>query len=244
MDILHREILPLFEGSKKNSNVGEINTLIQTATNEYSLYVNLTDIYHRRAQNHEIHSTLNEQTETHKKTYNIPIHYHEIILRGKGVYYQNAIINIYSLRHPKFLRVNTSDLLYIQTIPEHLWISSIEKSAKEIETELISDPEIQTDTPSDEEIESHKNLKENYHQFLHLSGETLKIGLPENQNQLLQKIPHHGLPVPKSENLRGHLYVCLLKTSNDPNDPNDQSLNLLMDLLNYHQNSNVNLPSK
>lgn len=104
MNILKTEILPLFEITRKSKNV-EPNQLIQTDLNEYALYVDLKDIYLNKDQFHTI--LINHQ----KLEYTIPLHYHQIVLQGKGYYYQDIVIKIYSCKNSSFFRINGSDLL-------------------------------------------------------------------------------------------------------------------------------------
>lgn len=198
MDILKNEILPLFEITRK-SQTTTTNNLIQTASNEYSLYVDLSDIYHKRSQTYEI--ITNQQS----KMYTIPLQYHEIVLRGKGSYYEDLTINIYSLKHPEFLRINTSDLFLYRKLSSDEWNTG-------------------------------------QYVFEHLSGEQMTVNLKPTTNQILTKISHEGLPVPRAEYSRGSLYVWLIRE--DLNDENTTSgeLELLLEMLNYHPNSNVVLP--
>jgi len=104
MDILKNEILPLFEvtqSSLSNSN----NQLIETSINQYSLYVDLIDVFLNKSQQHTIQ--INENT----LQYTIPLYYPEIILSGKGHYKSDIIINVYTKLNPDFVRVNIHDLL-------------------------------------------------------------------------------------------------------------------------------------
>ena len=107
MDILKNEILPLFEITcvDRESSPSETNSLIQTDINQYSLYVDLKDIYLNRQQSHKI------EIADNILTYTIPLHYHEIVLSGKGYYYGDIVINIYSVFNPEFIRVNQHDIL-------------------------------------------------------------------------------------------------------------------------------------
>ena len=76
MDILKNEILPLFEITcvDRESSPSETNSLIQTDINQYSLYVDLKDIYLNRQQSHKI------EIADNILTYTIPLHYHENVL--------------------------------------------------------------------------------------------------------------------------------------------------------------------
>jgi len=107
MEILKREILPLFELTGKKERECVSDKLMNTDVNKYSLYVNLKDIYLNNSQTHQI-IIADKILE-----YTIPLHYHEIILQGKGYQYDDIQINIYSKRDPDYIRVNSNDLLYI-----------------------------------------------------------------------------------------------------------------------------------
>ena len=88
LQILKKEILPLFE-ILDCSDGNQTNNLISTGLNRYSLYVDLEDVYQRKSQRHQIESSGQNWLE-----YNIPLHYHEIVMRGKGIYYEDVKINI------------------------------------------------------------------------------------------------------------------------------------------------------
>ena len=124
LQILKKEILPLFE-ILDCSDGNQTNNLISTGLNRYSLYVDLEDVYQRKSQRHQIESSGQNWLE-----YNIPLHYHEIVMRGKGIYYEDVKINIYSLRHEKYIRVNDSDLLYFQNVDHDTWTQSEYKITK------------------------------------------------------------------------------------------------------------------
>ena len=94
--------------------------MIQTELNQYSLYVDLKDIFQQNSQNHLIESSNQSRIQ-----YNIPLHYNEIVLRGKGIYYEDVRIKIYSLRHEKFIRINDSDLLLYELISNEKWQTGV-----------------------------------------------------------------------------------------------------------------------
>lgn len=199
MEFLKSEILPLFEITRKTTAASP-NDLIRTGLNTYELYVELGDIYHKRSQSHQIESFNQEMIE-----YTIPLQYHEIVLRGKGAFYENVTINIYSLRHLEYLRINTSDLFLYKKLSEEQW--SQEK-----------------------------------YEFEHLSGDKITIELDQSKNQSLSKISDQGLPVPRSDHLRGNLYIWLIK-ENETDDSTNNEVDLLLEMLNYHPNSNVTIPN-
>lgn len=109
MDILKNEILPLFEVTQSPSIISNSNDLlVETSINHYSLYVDLKDIYLNKSQQHTI------QIDETILQYTIPLHYYEIILSGKGHYQEDIVINVYSKLNPNFVRVNVHDLLTIR----------------------------------------------------------------------------------------------------------------------------------
>ena len=194
LQILKKEILPLFE-ILDCSDGNQTNNLISTGLNRYSLYVDLEDVYQRKSQRHQIESSGQNWLE-----YNIPLHYHEIVMRGKGIYYEDVRINIYSLRHEKYIRVNDSDLLYFQNVDHDTWTQSEYKITK-------------------------------------LDGEEHEIKLDPEQHFYFQVEEELGLPMPKSDIKRGKLYIVLIR-GNQSNQPYQ---NMLLEILNYHNNSNVTL---
>lgn len=194
LQILKKEILPLFE-ILDCSDGNQTNNLISTGLNRYSLYVDLEDVYQRKSQRHQIESSGQNWLE-----YNIPLHYHEIVMRGKGIYYEDVKINIYSLRHEKYIRVNDSDLLYFQNVDHDTWTQSEYKITK-------------------------------------LDGEEHEIKLDPEQHFYFQVEEELGLPMPKSDIKRGKLYIVLIR-GNQSNQPYQ---NMLLEILNYHNNSNVTL---
>ncbi len=105
MNILADEILPLFDDDQLSENESKINTLINSGFNEYTLYVNLEDVYHRKTQDHII------KVNGKNLEYNIPIFYHKIVLSGKGHNNQDLIIQIKTLKHEEYYRLNNYDLL-------------------------------------------------------------------------------------------------------------------------------------
>jgi len=217
MEILKREILPLFELTGKKERECVSDKLMNTDVNKYSLYVNLKDIYLNNSQTHQI-IIADKILE-----YTIPLHYHEIILQGKGYQYDDIQINIYSKRDPDYIRVNSNDLLYFKKISIEEW-------------------------------------KMNEYTFKHLDGEEITINLKAPK---LQKIPDKGLP--KADHSKGYLYIWIDVNINqdDIKDEmykiNDQineeqqrfrkeqeyknresvEKDYLLEILNYHSNSNI-----
>ena len=194
MDILKNEILPLFEITcvDRESSPSETNSLIQTDINQYSLYVDLKDI--------------------NILTYTIPLHYHEIVLSGKGYYYGDIVINIYSVFNPEFIRVNQHDILAYRKV-------SLKQYTCDEKKEYI---------------------------LTHIDGET-EVKIQMENGQRLYKVEDLGLP--RADRTRGALYIWL-----DPEDSscgeNDSvtrektegsssDIKMLLEILNYHTNSNV-----
>jgi len=180
LEILQREILPLFDQNRKNREIIQLepNVLVSTGLNQYELYVNLNDVYTNQNQVHELAIPGNQ-----KKKFKIPIAFHEIILSKKGFYQGNIDIQIKSLKHPDFIRVNSFDLVAL--------------------------------------------VENNTNQLTHLNGDV--IDLPGTQGWYRL----NDLGLPKMDGSRGVLYVCVSDRTIDRQ--------ILMEILNYHQNSNVDL---
>lgn len=119
MEILRKDILPLFEITRKRDIICQSNKLINNEINKYLLYVDLKDIYLNKCQTHQI--------KIHDKIleYTIPLHYHEIIIQGKGYQHEDIIINIYSKRDENYIRVNSNDLLYVKKLTVDEWKKGI-----------------------------------------------------------------------------------------------------------------------
>lgn len=198
MEILKNEILPLFEMTRigHRGKVIEPNQLIQTDLNEYSLYVELRNIYLNQEQSHQI------MVNNKRMEYTIPLHYHEIVLQGKGYYYQDIKINIYSLQDPNFIRVNRNDLLTFCRLTRSDW-------------------------------------SYNQYTLIHLDGEVIQIELGEDNISMLRKIPQKGLP--NENGGRGCLYLWLDLIDEESPEVRDQEKAILLEILNYHENSNVKL---
>jgi len=215
MNILKKEILPLFEITRRGKSV-EANQLIKTDLNEYALYVDLEDIYLQKDQFHQI--LINHQ----KLEYTIPLHYHQIILQGKGYHYQDLVIQIYSIKHPKFFRVNSNDLLTCCRV-----------SPKQFKTGLAIIKHL-----DEEEIEIDLT-----------QGHIIKIndkGLPTADRSrgalyvLVEIIPEKDSDkvLDGSEN-ESNDDKSVNESNDDSQTLSDLQYNLFAEILNYHQNSNV-----
>jgi len=200
LDVLNRVILPLFDTNHttqiRNLPARPVpNQLVSTGLNQFELHVNLTDVYDNSSQVHEIPVPGNR----HKK-FNVPIAYHEIVFSKKGFYGGDIDIQIKSLKHHDYLRVNSFDLI----------------------TCICPD-----DDDLSQQTQPSNNILQNT--FTHINGDSIPI--PNlNQNHLWYRL--NGLGLPKMDGTRGSLYLYIGHREDN---------HLLMQVLNYHQNSNVDV---
>jgi hypothetical protein len=135
MDILMNNILPLFDQVLVKGKP-QINTLISTALNEYTIYVSLLDVYNRTIQSHMI------PIYQKKVEYQIPIFYHQIVLSNKGHHFNDLVIQVKTVKDDRFIRVNSHDLFVIEEIPLTTSTTYMFKHIDGEEIELSLDPKL------------------------------------------------------------------------------------------------------
>lgn len=233
MEILRNEILPLFENIQPKDKIFQTNKLINIGINRYELYVDLKDIYLNKSQTHLI-DIYDKRLE-----YTIPLHYHEIILQGKGYHHQDIQIDIYSKRCSNYIRVNSNDLLYIKKLSLNEWINDT-YTFKHFDTEDIT---INLRSPKlhkilNKGLPKSNNTRGHLYILIDLNLDPSDLIITHNTNTINTTTDTTNV-TDNTNDSTDSTDTADFSFNEKYNQREDIELEYLLEILNYHPNSNV-----
>jgi hypothetical protein len=236
MDILKNEILPLFEVTQSTNLSDSQDLLIETSLNQYSLYVDLKDVYLNKSQQHTI------QIDENILQYTNPLYYYEIILSGKGHHADDITINIYSKLNPDFLRVNVHDLLTYRKVALNQYKTDSELKFTHIDDQsevvvkitmgqkLYKIPDLGLPRPD--------RTRGNLYVWLDLEFDSGDVTLESADSSSSSSSSGSSSDNSSSGSCDSTEEIFVIDKVIVDSNVNNQ-LKLMLEILNYHQNSNI-----